>query len=127
MKNCNPLKVPMSTSTHLRKDMETKPVDVFLFKSICGSLIYVCNTRFDISYSVSYVSKFANSPQEAHMTALKNILRYLKGSMDLALFYPYGDDQPLVSFADEDYGGCRDTRRSTLGIIHKLGEAAIDW
>ncbi|KAG0616227.1 hypothetical protein M758_5G099900, partial [Ceratodon purpureus] len=57
MENYNPLKVPMSTSTHLRKDMEMKPTDAFLFKSICGSFIYVCNTRFDISYSVSCRSK----------------------------------------------------------------------
>ena len=71
--------------------------------------------------------KFASAPHEAHMTVLKNILRYLKGTLDLALFYPFGDDQPLVSFADSDYGGCRDTRRSTSGIIHKLREVAIDW
>jgi hypothetical protein len=43
------------------------------------------------------------------------------------MFYPFGDDQPLVRFADSDYGGCRDTRRYTSRIIHKLGEDAIDW
>ena len=127
MENCNPLKVPMSTSANLKSDMNSKPADAHLFKSICGSLIYACNTRFDICFVVSCMSKFASAPQEAHMTVLKNILRYLKGTLDLALFYPYGDDQPLVSFADSDYGGCRDSRRSTSGIIHKLGEAAIDW
>ena len=117
----------MSTSANLKVDMSSKLADAHLFKSICGSLIYACNTRFDICFAVSCLSKYASAPQEAHMTALKNILRYLKGTLDFALFYPYGDDKPLVSFADSDYGGCRDTRRSTSGVIHKLGEAAIDW
>lgn len=127
MENCNPLKDPMSTSANLKADMNSKPADAHLYKSICGSLIYTCNTRFDICFAVSCMSKFATAPQEAHMTILKNILQYLKGTLDSALFYPFGDDQPLVSFADSDYGGRRDTRRSTPGIIHKLGEAAIDW
>lgn len=50
MENCNPLKVPMSTSANLKLDMNSKPADAHLFKSICGSLIYACNTRFDICF-----------------------------------------------------------------------------
>jgi hypothetical protein len=127
IENCNPLKVPMSTSANMKAYMNSKPADAQIFKSICGSLIYACNTRFDICFAVSCMSKFAIAPQEAHMTVLKNIMRYLKDTLDSALFYPFGDDQPLVNFADSNYRGCKDTRRSTSGIIHKLGEAAIDW
>ena len=58
---------------------------------------------------------------------LHGTMRYLEGTLDSTMFYPFGDNQPLVTFADSDYGGCRDTRRSASGIIHKLGEAAIDW
>ena len=127
MENCNPLRVPMSTSANLKANMSSKLADFHLFKSICGSLIYACNTRFNICFAVRCLSKFATALQEIHMTALKNILRYLKGTLDSTLFYPFDDDQTLVSFVYSDYGGCRDTRRSTLGIIHKLKEAAIDW
>lgn len=127
IENCNPLKVPMSTSANMKAYMNSKPADAQIFKSICGSLIYACNTRFDICFAVSCMSKFAIAPQETHMTVLKNIMRYLKGTLDSALFYPFGDDQPLVNFADSNYRGCKDTRRSTSGIIHKLREAAIDW
>lgn len=109
IENCNPLKVPMNTSANLKADMNSKPDDAHLFKSICGSLIYACNTRFDICFAVSCMSKFAIAPQEAHMTVLKNIMRYLKGTLDSALFYPFGDDQPLVNFANSYYGGCKDT------------------
>ena len=82
----------MSTSANLKADMNSKPADAHLFKSICGSLIYACNIRFDICFAVSCLSKFANAPQETHMTALKNILRYLKGTLDSAMFYPFGDN-----------------------------------
>jgi len=52
----------------------------------------------------------------------------LKGILDSTeLFYLYGDNQPLARFVDLDYRGCKDTRRLTSGIIHKLGEVARDW
>lgn len=66
-----------------------------------------------IDVPVSCITKYANAPQEAHMTALKNILHYLEGTLDSAMFYPYGDDQPFDIFADSNYRGCTDTRRST--------------
>jgi hypothetical protein len=69
-----------------------------------------------------------DQPQEKHMTATKNILRYLKGTRDCGLFYPAAEGvENLISFSGADYGRDLDTRRSTSGILHRLGESTINW
>ena len=53
-----------------------------------GSVLYAAMaTRPDIAQAVAVVSKFNSKPYEAHLTAVKRILRYLKGTVNLALKY----------------------------------------
>jgi len=85
------------------------------------------NTRPDISYAISCVSRYMDQLQKKHMTVTKSILCYLKGMQDCGLFYPALGVENLISFSDVDYGHEVDTRRSTSGILHKLGESAINW
>ena len=74
-----------------------------------GSLLYVaCATRPDISYAVGTVSKFDSKPTEVHMTALKQILRYLKGTTTLALKYQKCEDLSVIGYSDADWAGDQD-------------------
>lgn len=61
------------------------------------------------------------------MRAVRNIFIYIKGTLDYALFYKYGDTGPLTSCADADFARDGDTRRSTSRILHKLGDSPVDW
>ena len=98
---------PANPNVELCKDDEvSKPIDPVLYQSMVGSLLYVAIvTRPDISQAVGVVSKFNSCPTEAHFTAVKRVLRYLKGGLDVMLKYKKTEDDQLVGFSDADYAG----------------------
>ena len=92
-----------------------------MYQQIIGSLQYVANeTRPDIAFIV-------NLATIVHMTALKRVLRYLKGMQDLALTYTRESTPALVAFSDTDWAGDTETRRSTSGNIFLMCGAAVTW
>ena len=87
----------------VKDDGMSKPVDPVFYQSMVGSLLYTAiATRPDISHAVGAVSKFNSCPTEAHLTAVKRIFRYLKGTINLGLKYERSDDSSLIGFSDAD-------------------------
>jgi hypothetical protein len=127
LSNCNSSLLPMDPSLHLQRIMDTSKVDAELYRSLVGSLIYVTNTRPDVCYAVSCVARYMTSPEQAHFQAAKRILRYLKGTMNHGLLFPSSTTIAFHTFTDADWGRDLDSRRSTSGILHKLGGAPIFW
>ncbi|RVX02234.1 Copia protein [Vitis vinifera] len=66
-------------------------------------------------------------PKESHLSAVKRILRYLKGTMNIGLWYPKGDNFELIGFSYADFAGCRVERKSTSGTCHFLGHSLVSW
>ena len=102
--------------------------------SIVGSLLYAAMiTRPDITYAVQALGRHLQASGKEHVIAAKRVLRYLKGTKDLALVYEArgdGKGQPsIIGFSDADWGGDRDTRRSTTGYLFMIEETggAISW
>jgi hypothetical protein len=62
-----------------------------------------------------------HTPREPHLTALKRILCYLRGSLDYDLLLRPSQTSELVVYTDADWAGCPDTRRSTSGYAVFLG------
>ena len=99
----------------------------------CTSLwLEVCSTsplqtRPDISQAVGVVAKFSSGPIEAHLTAVKRIMRYLKGSVDLKLKYERSDDGQLIGYSDADYAGDPDDCHSTTGNVFLMNSGPISW
>ncbi|PNX73153.1 hypothetical protein L195_g029051 [Trifolium pratense] len=121
---------PSDSNLNLDEYSDEEKVDSTLFKQIVGSLRYLCNSRPDICYSVSVISKFMNIPKKSHMTAAKRILRYVKGSMKFGLLFPTGmkkDSAELVSYSDSNWGGDKIDRRSTSGYVMLYNGALISW
>ena len=102
-------------------------MDSTLFKSLIGCLRYLTCTRPDILFAVEVVSHFMDAPTSTHLKVAKRILRYLKGTIDLGLFYSYSDDFNLVGYCDSDYEGHVYDRKSTWGIVFFLGDCVISW
>lgn len=127
--NVNPVLTPADMSVKLKKnDGISNPVDLKTYQSMVGSLIYAAMaTRPDIAQAVAVVSKFCSNPSEAHLTAVKRIFRYLKGTANLGLKYCYSDDHDLIGYSDADWGGDLDDRHSTTGNIFLLSGGAISW
>ena len=127
MQDCNPFSVPMNPKLKLCKDTKTNPVDKLVYQSLVGGLLYATITRWDIQYAVSCVSRYMSNPQQAHLTAAKNILWYLRGTIDHGIFFPANDTGELSVFIDAEWAGETDSRRSTSGILYKLGSSPIAW
>ncbi|XP_052290010.1 secreted RxLR effector protein 161-like [Citrus sinensis] len=78
-------------------------------------------------HAVSSISRYMERPREDHLLAAKRILRYLRGTAEFGLFYKKGKKSYLYGFADSDYVGYLDDRRSTSGYVFMFGSAAISW
>ncbi|XP_070020792.1 secreted RxLR effector protein 161-like [Nicotiana sylvestris] len=92
-----------------------------------GSLLYLTASRPDIVFSVGLCARFQTNPKESHLTAVNRILRYLKGTTDLCLWYPKGSNFDLVGYADTDYAGFLVDRKNTSGMAHFLGLCLVSW
>ncbi|XP_075111459.1 secreted RxLR effector protein 161-like [Nicotiana tabacum] len=83
-------------------------------------------TKLDID-EPGLCARFQANPKESYMTAVKRILRYLKGTTDLCLWYRKGSNFNLVEYADADYVGFLVDRKSTSGLEHFLGSCFVSW
>lgn len=111
-----------------KDDGVSKSVDSIMYQSMVGSLLYAAiATRPDISHAVGVVAKFNSGPNEAHLTAVKRILRYLKGTSDITLKYKKGEKDELLVYSDADYAGDVDDRHSTTGNLFLMSGGPVSW
>lgn len=138
MGGCNPVKNPIVPGTKLVKEGGEVSVNSTLFKQLIGSLMYLSVTRPDIAFVVCLLSKFMADPKVSHMAAAKRVLRYVKGSVNLGVFYGRGAENlgiiyeknsevVLKAYTDSDYAGDTDDRRSTSGYVFLLSGGAVAW
>ncbi|WVZ58286.1 LOW QUALITY PROTEIN: hypothetical protein U9M48_008569 [Paspalum notatum var. saurae] len=125
MGDCKPISTPMSMNEHLDADVDGKPVDQSIYRSMIGSLLYLTASRPDIMFSVCLCTRFQAAPKESHLTAVKRILRYLKHT--LSLWYPEGAKLELLGYSDSDFIGYHVDRKSTSGGCHLLGRSLVSW
>ncbi|GJT45302.1 ribonuclease H-like domain-containing protein [Tanacetum coccineum] len=126
MVNCNPSRTPVDTESKLGDDGD--PVsDPTLYRSLAGSLQYPTFTRPDISYAVQRICLYMHDPQEPHLSALKRILRYVRGTLDYRLQLFSSSTIDLVAYLDVDWAGCPTTRRSTSSYCVFLGNNLLSW
>ena len=87
MEEAKTMKTPMSSSIKLDMDEKGKPVNSTMYRGMIGSLLYLTASRPDIMYSVCLCARFQSCPKESHLSVVKRILKYLKGTMDIGLWY----------------------------------------
>nr|XP_016483817.1 PREDICTED: uncharacterized mitochondrial protein AtMg00810-like [Nicotiana tabacum] len=127
MEESKVIDTPIATATRLDFDEPSSFVNQTMYRGIIGSLLYITASRPDIVFSVGLCSRFQSNPKESHLKAAKRILRYLKGTQDLVLYYPSGDNFNLVGYADAYYACYLVDRKSTSEIAHFLGSCLISW
>ena len=127
MEGCSNAKVPMAHGTKLGPSLDTPAVDITLFRSMIGSLLYLTASRPDIMFSVCYCARFQANPREPHLSAVKNILRYLHTTPSLGIWYPAETSFFLHAYSDTDLGGCNLDRKSTTGGCQFLGGKLVSW
>ncbi|GJR52233.1 putative ribonuclease H-like domain-containing protein [Tanacetum coccineum] len=105
----------METQKPLLKDEDGEEVDVHLYRSMIGSLMYLTSSRPDIMFAVCACARYQVNLKVSHLHAVKRIFRYLKGQPKLGLWYPKDSPFDLVAYTDSDYAGASLDKNSTIG------------
>ncbi|GJZ91217.1 putative ribonuclease H-like domain-containing protein [Tanacetum coccineum] len=117
---------PMETQKPLLKDEDGEEVDVHLYRSMIGSLMYLTYLRPDIMFAVCACARYQVNPKVSHHV-VKRIFRYLKGQPKLGLWYPKDSPFDFVAYTDCDYAGASLDRKSTTRGCQFLGSRLISW
>jgi len=127
MDDCNAVQIPMDANLKLSKAQEEKNIDEKEYRRNIGCLRYLLHTRPDLSYCVGVLSRYMHEPKESHGAALKQILRYLRGTQSFGLCFKRMNKTELVGFSDSSHNVDEDDGRSTTGHIFYLNDCPITW
>ena len=127
MEEAKTMRISMSSSIKLDKDEKGKSIDSAMYKDMIGSLLYLTTSKPNIMYSVYLCARFQSSPKASHLSVIKGILKYLKGTTDISLWYPKSDNFELVGFSVADFVGCKVKRKITSSTCHFLGHSLVSW
>ena len=122
-----PTATPMEQKVILKKNKGSEDVDVLLYRSMIGCLMYLTAIRPDIMFAVCACARFQVNPKVSHLNAVKRIFKYLKGQPNLGLWYPKDSPFILEAYSDSDYAGASLDRKSTTGGCQFLGSRLISW
>ncbi|GJY66908.1 retrovirus-related pol polyprotein from transposon TNT 1-94 [Tanacetum coccineum] len=111
--NSSLVKTPMAPPNNLGHNLAGKSVNEISYRGMIGSLMYLTATRHDIQFSTVLCARYQSNPKESHLTIVKRILKYLKGTTTLGLYYLKCSGFDLKGYSDSDYAGCNMDRKST--------------
>ncbi|GKA01524.1 putative ribonuclease H-like domain-containing protein [Tanacetum coccineum] len=118
---------PVDLEKPLVKDGDADDIDVHLYRSMIGSLMYLTTSRPDIMFAVCACARFQVTLKTSHLLVVKRIFRYLKGKPTLGLWYSRDSPFELVAYTDSDYSGATQDRKSIIGGCQFLGNRLISW
>ena len=113
METSKSIGTPRSPSCKLDKDKRDKSIDLKLYRGMISSLFYFTASRSDIIFSICIYAKFQSDPKESHLNTIKRILKYLKGTQALGLWFFKQLFIDLIGYSDTDFTGCKLDRKST--------------
>ena len=116
MESSKELSALMCPTYKLDKDKEGINIDQKLYRGIIGSLLYLTTNRPDIFFSICVCARFQSNPKESYIIVAKRIIRYLKGTSNLGLWYSKDSSLNLVRYTDADYEGCKLIER--VQVVH---------
>jgi hypothetical protein len=109
------MKAPMGTDGHVDLNKGGKSVDQKVYRSMIGSLLYLCASRPNIMLSVCMCARHQSDPKECNLVAVKRILSYLVSTPCFEIWYPKGSTFDLIGYLDSDYAGARLIGRAHRG------------
>jgi hypothetical protein len=127
MNKAKPIKTPMGTNGHLDLDLGGTLVDQKVYRSMIGSLLYICSSMPDIMFSVCMCARFQAAPKDYHLRAVKRIMGYLILTPNLRLWYSKGSHFELLGYSDADYAGCKVDMKSTSETCQFCGRSLVSW
>ncbi|XP_015938999.1 uncharacterized mitochondrial protein AtMg00810-like [Arachis duranensis] len=123
--DCKPISNPMDYNVKLTKDVGSSLPDNAEYRKLIGKLLYLTNTRPNISFAVRKLSQFLDKPTDLHLRAAHRILRYIKSVPAKGLFFPSQSDLHVTGFSDSDWAACPDSRRSITAYCFYIGSSIV--
>jgi len=120
MENCKEVATPMSTSYYMDVDLAERSVDQTNFKGLIGSLLYLIASKPNIMFVVCLCARFQSNLKESHFTVAKTILKYLKGTNSVGIWYPFNSFTTFIGYSDSDFTRCKLDMKSTSGTFTYL-------
>ncbi|GJY38053.1 retrovirus-related pol polyprotein from transposon TNT 1-94 [Tanacetum coccineum] len=127
MEKCDIVGTLMATKPKLDADLSGKLVDQADYRSKIKLLMYLTSSRPDIVQAVCYCARYQARPTEKHLKEVKRIFRYLRGTINIGLWYPKDSGFELIAFSNAEHVGCLDTRKITSRGIQFLGDKLVSW
>ncbi|KAI3758473.1 hypothetical protein L6452_06036 [Arctium lappa] len=121
------MRTPLSTGVKLDTDPSGESVDIKTYRGMIGSLLYLTASRPDIMFATCLCARYQANPKVSHLTAVKRIFKYLRGTQTLGLWYPKLSSFDLTAYTDADHAGCKLDRKSTSGCCQLLGNKLVSW
>ncbi|KAK9740342.1 hypothetical protein RND81_03G027900 [Saponaria officinalis] len=112
MDKCKVMSTPLAINEKLSKEDGAEKADPSTYRGIVGCFL---------------LSRFMQSPSQLHHSAAKRVLRYLKGTKELGIWYKPTKTSELVGYSDSDWGGSIDDMKSTSGYAFTLGSGIFSW
>jgi len=120
-------RTPAATHLKLTKDESGISVDQNMYRSMIGSLLYLTESRPDITFVVGVCARYQVEPKMSHLTQMKRILKYINITSDYEILYSYSEDYKLMGYYDADWAGSVNDRKSTSGGCFFIGNNLISW
>ncbi|GJT75696.1 hypothetical protein Tco_1042421 [Tanacetum coccineum] len=127
METSDPVDTPMVEKSKLDADPQKKEVDPIRYRRMIGSLMNLTASRPDLQFVVCMCARYQAKPTEKHLHAVKRIFIYLKGTINMGMWYSKDSCIALSAFADAHHAGCQDTRRITYESMQLLGDRLVSW
>ncbi|GKE58406.1 hypothetical protein Tco_1497591 [Tanacetum coccineum] len=127
METCELANTPMVEKFKLDEDLQGKAINPTRYRGMIGTLMYLTASRPDPVFAVCMYARYQAKPTEKHLHAVKRIFRYLRGTINMGLWYPKDSCIALTAFVDADHAGCQDTRKSMSRSMQLLGERLVSW
>lgn len=122
-----PLDANVTVSSGCSNDKDDLLENVTEYQKLVGKLIYLTNTRPDISFTVQTLSQFMHAPRKSYLKVAIRVLRYLKLFLGKGVLISKSDELLLTAWADSDWAKCVNSRRSITGYCLSLGSSLISW
>ena len=116
---------PLLQNEKLSKVDKGEEVDPSYYRSLVGSLLYLTASKLDLMFATSVLSRYMQSPGQAHLRAAKGVLRFVKGTHDFGILYTSDKNGYLQRFSNSDWAGCPDDMKSTTSYVFSFGSGVF--
>jgi hypothetical protein len=127
LESCKEVATPLVQNEKISKNDGEKLEEPSAFSSLVGSLLYLTATRPDLIFPADLLSRFMSSPSNVHIGVAKKVLKYIRGTTNLGIWYSKIGGFKLIGYVDSDWVGSVDDMKSTSGYVFTIGSGAICW